>query len=75
MLFGFDVLNYLKKYFEIIFVDLSADAAKVVSGSRFWDILRLIDKIPMNLFRRCIQPFFSDVRRASLCLSIRNIAA
>ena len=33
------MLNYLKKYPQIVFIDLSAYAAKIISGSRFRDVL------------------------------------
>lgn len=44
MFIGFDVLNILKKYFKVVFVDLATDAAEIIASAGFGDVLDWIKK-------------------------------
>jgi hypothetical protein len=49
---GFDVLNILKKYIKVVFVDLATDAAEIIASARFGDVLDWIKKYEGTLFVR-----------------------
>lgn len=74
MFFWFDVLNRIKKYLQIIFIDFSTHWTEIVSGSWFGHILLLNKFLPTHPFSPCILSFSDHVTLAFSLLVRHNIA-
>jgi hypothetical protein len=65
--------NDYKKYAKVVFIGLATYVTEAVFRSRFGEILKLKNQLPMSLFHQCIRSFSSDVQYAFFLLAVQNV--